>query len=172
MKRKVEPTTSQVITSSFHNIVTKMPGHRWPKYMFENIAEKYVNYCICQWCVMPLHIMIMKTYCVHQEPSPAKMAATEPSFSVMKSGDPRLWQGERPSGGPDVAPVWTVTDTDPLGLDETPAGVEAGNQPTHIHTHSDRLSSLSDIQSHFLPSNTVLTSCRWSCIQDEKVGLY
>uniref|UniRef100_A0A8C7VIZ9 PH domain-containing protein n=1 Tax=Oncorhynchus mykiss TaxID=8022 RepID=A0A8C7VIZ9_ONCMY len=41
MKRKVEPTTSQVITSSFHNIVTKMPGHRWPKYMFENIAEKY-----------------------------------------------------------------------------------------------------------------------------------
>ncbi|XP_021414028.2 uncharacterized protein LOC110486615 isoform X3 [Oncorhynchus mykiss] len=57
-----------------------------------------------------------------QEPSPAKMAATEPSFSVMKSGDPRLWQGERPSGGPDVAPVWTVTDTDPLGLDETPAG--------------------------------------------------
>ncbi|XP_042183647.1 myosin phosphatase Rho-interacting protein-like isoform X2 [Oncorhynchus tshawytscha] len=57
-----------------------------------------------------------------QEPSPAKMAATEPSFSVMKSGDPRLWQGEWPSGGPDVAPVWTVTDTDPLGLDETPAG--------------------------------------------------
>ncbi|XP_031683699.1 uncharacterized protein LOC109884101 isoform X3 [Oncorhynchus kisutch] len=58
-----------------------------------------------------------------QEPSPAKMAATEPSFSVMKSGDPRssLWQGERPSGGPDVAPVWTVTDTDPLGLDETHA---------------------------------------------------
>ncbi|XP_071028475.1 protein outspread-like [Oncorhynchus clarkii lewisi] len=58
-----------------------------------------------------------------QEPSPAKMAATEPSFSVMKSGDPcsSLWQGERPSGGPDVAPVWTVTDTDPLGLDETPA---------------------------------------------------
>ncbi|XP_055754084.1 uncharacterized protein LOC129833477 isoform X3 [Salvelinus fontinalis] len=47
-----------------------------------------------------------------QEPSPAKMAATEPC----------LWQGERPSGGPDVAPVWTVTDTDPLGLDETPAG--------------------------------------------------
>uniref|UniRef100_A0A8C7D0V3 PH domain-containing protein n=1 Tax=Oncorhynchus kisutch TaxID=8019 RepID=A0A8C7D0V3_ONCKI len=40
-KRKVEPTTSQVITSSFHKIVTKMPGHRWPKYMFENIAEKY-----------------------------------------------------------------------------------------------------------------------------------
>uniref|UniRef100_A0A8C8IC51 PH domain-containing protein n=1 Tax=Oncorhynchus tshawytscha TaxID=74940 RepID=A0A8C8IC51_ONCTS len=28
-KRKVEPTTSQVITSSFHNIVTEMPGHRW-----------------------------------------------------------------------------------------------------------------------------------------------
>ncbi|XP_064843617.1 myosin phosphatase Rho-interacting protein-like [Oncorhynchus masou masou] len=58
-----------------------------------------------------------------QEPSPAKMAATEPSFSVMKTGDPcsSLWQGERPSGGPDVAPVWTVTDTDPLGLDETPA---------------------------------------------------
>lgn len=69
------------------------------------------------------------------------MAATEPSFSVMKSGDPRssLWQGERPSGGPDVAPVWTVTDTDPLGLDETSAGVEERNQPTHIHTHSDRL---------------------------------
>lgn len=69
------------------------------------------------------------------------MAATEPSFSVMKSGDPRssLWQGERPSGGPDVAPVWTVTDTDPLGLDETPAGVEEIHQPTHIHTHSDRL---------------------------------
>uniref|UniRef100_A0A4W5N445 Myosin phosphatase Rho interacting protein n=1 Tax=Hucho hucho TaxID=62062 RepID=A0A4W5N445_9TELE len=42
-KRKVEPTTSQVTTSSFHNIVTKMPCHRWPKYMFENIAEKYVN---------------------------------------------------------------------------------------------------------------------------------
>uniref|UniRef100_A0A8C7H7C2 PH domain-containing protein n=1 Tax=Oncorhynchus kisutch TaxID=8019 RepID=A0A8C7H7C2_ONCKI len=40
-KRKVEPTTSQVITSSFHNIVTEMPGHRWPKYMFENIVEKY-----------------------------------------------------------------------------------------------------------------------------------
>ncbi|KAM9472029.1 uncharacterized protein ACWYII_007586 isoform 1-T1 [Salvelinus alpinus] len=59
-----------------------------------------------------------------QEPSPAKMAATEPSFSVMKSGDPRSspWQGEQPSGDPDVAPVWTVTDSDPLGLDETPAG--------------------------------------------------
>ncbi|XP_041729340.1 myosin phosphatase Rho-interacting protein isoform X1 [Coregonus clupeaformis] len=59
-----------------------------------------------------------------QEPSPAKMAATEPSFSVMESGDPRssLWQGERPGGGPDAAPVWTVTDTDPPGLDETPAG--------------------------------------------------
>uniref|UniRef100_A0A673WGH4 Uncharacterized LOC115170694 n=1 Tax=Salmo trutta TaxID=8032 RepID=A0A673WGH4_SALTR len=75
-KRKVEPTTSQVTTSSSHNIVTKMPGYRWPKYT--------INYCICQRCVMPLHIMIMKTYCVHQEPSPAKMAATEPSFSWRK----------------------------------------------------------------------------------------
>ncbi|CAB1342068.1 unnamed protein product [Coregonus sp. 'balchen'] len=59
-----------------------------------------------------------------QEPSPAKMAATEPSFSVMESGDPRssLWQGKRPGEGPDAAPVWTVTDTDPPGQDETPAG--------------------------------------------------
>ncbi|KAG7219382.1 hypothetical protein INR49_019088 [Caranx melampygus] len=52
-----------------------------------------------------------------QEPSPAKMAATDPA----ESGCGR-WQEDQQSRGPDVAPIWTVTDTDPPGSEQTPAG--------------------------------------------------
>ncbi|XP_071752207.2 uncharacterized protein LOC139909143 isoform X1 [Centroberyx gerrardi] len=60
-----------------------------------------------------------------QEPSPAKMAATEPCFPTMESAagpGSSLWQEEQPGRGADVTPVWTVTHTDPLGPDQTAAG--------------------------------------------------
>ncbi|XP_070703477.1 myosin phosphatase Rho-interacting protein-like [Pempheris klunzingeri] len=60
-----------------------------------------------------------------QEPSPAKMAATDPSFpsleSASESGFSR-WQEEQRGRGPGVTPMWTVTDTDPPGPEQTPAG--------------------------------------------------
>ncbi|XP_018517058.1 myosin phosphatase Rho-interacting protein [Lates calcarifer] len=52
-----------------------------------------------------------------QEPSPAKMAATDPA----ESGCGR-WQEDQQGRGPDVTPIWTVTDPDPPGLERTPAG--------------------------------------------------
>ncbi|XP_047428451.1 myosin phosphatase Rho-interacting protein-like [Mugil cephalus] len=50
----------------------------------------------------------------NQEPSPAKMAATDPSFPSSA--------GESTESGPDVASVWSVTDTRPPGPERTPAG--------------------------------------------------
>uniref|UniRef100_A0A3B4VGI1 PH domain-containing protein n=1 Tax=Seriola dumerili TaxID=41447 RepID=A0A3B4VGI1_SERDU len=52
-----------------------------------------------------------------QEPSPAKMAATDPA----ESGCGR-WQEDQQGRGQDVTPIWTVTDTDPPGPEQTPAG--------------------------------------------------
>nr|XP_046270648.1 myosin phosphatase Rho-interacting protein-like isoform X2 [Scatophagus argus] len=56
-----------------------------------------------------------------QEPSPAKMAATDPSFSEIAAESGR-WQEDQRGRGPGVSPMWTVTDMDPPGLDKTPAG--------------------------------------------------
>ncbi|CAK6968874.1 myosin phosphatase Rho-interacting protein-like [Scomber scombrus] len=68
----------------------------------------------------------------NQEPSPAKMAATHPSFpsvenAAAESGCGR-WQEDQRGRGPDKIPVWTVTDSDPPGLEQTPAG----NTSTHL----------------------------------------
>uniref|UniRef100_A0A665TER3 Myosin phosphatase Rho interacting protein n=1 Tax=Echeneis naucrates TaxID=173247 RepID=A0A665TER3_ECHNA len=52
-----------------------------------------------------------------QEPSPAKMAATDP----VESGCAR-WQEDQQDRGPDVTPIWAVTDADPPGPEQTPAG--------------------------------------------------
>ncbi|XP_070779115.1 myosin phosphatase Rho-interacting protein-like [Enoplosus armatus] len=66
-----------------------------------------------------------------QEPSPAKMAATDPSFpssgNGVESGCSR-WQEDQQGRGPGVTPMWTVTDTDPPGPEQTPAG----NTPTYL----------------------------------------
>ncbi|XP_062264957.1 myosin phosphatase Rho-interacting protein-like isoform X1 [Platichthys flesus] len=51
-----------------------------------------------------------------QEPSPAKMAATDPVQSSCGR-----WQEEQRGRGPDVTPVWTVTDTEAPGPEQTPA---------------------------------------------------
>ncbi|XP_044037811.1 myosin phosphatase Rho-interacting protein-like isoform X2 [Siniperca chuatsi] len=60
-----------------------------------------------------------------QEPSPAKMAATDPSFpsseNAAESGCGR-WQEDQQGRGPGVTPMWTVTDADPPGPEQTPAG--------------------------------------------------
>ncbi|KAM4598616.1 uncharacterized protein ACJ7VT_022070 [Polymixia lowei] len=60
-----------------------------------------------------------------QEPSPAKMAATGPSFPNAEGyAEPgsRPRQEEQLGTGPDITPVWTVTDTDAPGPDRPPAG--------------------------------------------------
>ncbi|XP_038563122.1 myosin phosphatase Rho-interacting protein-like [Micropterus salmoides] len=66
-----------------------------------------------------------------QEPSPAKMAATDPSFlsseNAAESGCSR-WQEDQQGRGPGVTPMWTVADADPPGLNPTPAG----NTPTYL----------------------------------------
>lgn len=53
------------------------------------------------------------------------MAATDPCFTSMdrvaESG-PSLWQEEQQGRGPDMTPFWTVTHTDPLGPEQSPAG--------------------------------------------------
>ncbi|XP_035037349.2 myosin phosphatase Rho-interacting protein isoform X2 [Hippoglossus stenolepis] len=51
-----------------------------------------------------------------QEPSPAKMAATDPVQSSCGR-----WQEEQRGRGPDVTPIWTVTDTEAAGPEQTPA---------------------------------------------------
>ncbi|TKS91347.1 Myosin phosphatase [Collichthys lucidus] len=60
-----------------------------------------------------------------QEPSPAKMAATDPSLpsseSDAESGCGR-WQEDQRGKGAGVTPMWTVTDVDPPGPDQNPAG--------------------------------------------------
>ncbi|XP_010747848.3 myosin phosphatase Rho-interacting protein isoform X3 [Larimichthys crocea] len=60
-----------------------------------------------------------------QEPSPAKMAATDPSLpsseSDAESGCGR-WQEDQRGKGAGVTPMWTVTDVDPPGPEQNPAG--------------------------------------------------
>uniref|UniRef100_A0A665TDT2 Myosin phosphatase Rho interacting protein n=1 Tax=Echeneis naucrates TaxID=173247 RepID=A0A665TDT2_ECHNA len=89
-----------------------------------------------------------------QEPSPAKMAATDP----VESGCAR-WQEDQQDRGPDVTPIWAVTDADPPGPEQTPAGAA---EAKHTHTHTPRLSGPSANHSHFLSSRSVLTLCRCS----------
>ncbi|KAE8277409.1 Myosin phosphatase Rho-interacting protein [Larimichthys crocea] len=59
------------------------------------------------------------------EPSPAKMAATDPSLpsseSDVESGCGR-WQEDQRGKGAGVTPMWTVTDVDPPGPEQNPAG--------------------------------------------------
>uniref|UniRef100_A0A667YTK2 Myosin phosphatase Rho interacting protein n=1 Tax=Myripristis murdjan TaxID=586833 RepID=A0A667YTK2_9TELE len=53
-----------------------------------------------------------------QEPSPAKMAATDPCFPTAESpAEPGSspWQEDQLERRPNITPVWTVTDTDPPG---------------------------------------------------------
>ncbi|KAF7665595.1 hypothetical protein LDENG_00135620 [Lucifuga dentata] len=61
----------------------------------------------------------------NQEPSPAKMAATELCFppvdSVAEPGS-SLWQEDQQDREADMTPIWTVTDTAPLGPEQSPAG--------------------------------------------------
>ncbi|XP_031588120.1 myosin phosphatase Rho-interacting protein-like isoform X1 [Oreochromis aureus] len=60
----------------------------------------------------------------NQEPSPAKMVATDLSFpsSGRDRPEPGRWQEDQRDGGPDVTPIWTVTDAEPPGPERTPAG--------------------------------------------------
>ncbi|XP_067333081.1 myosin phosphatase Rho-interacting protein-like isoform X2 [Channa argus] len=56
-----------------------------------------------------------------QEPSPAKMAATDAGFSSSESSAvSSRWQEDQLGKGPHVTSVWTVTDS--LGQEWTPAG--------------------------------------------------
>lgn len=84
-----------------------------------------------------------------QEPSPAKMAATESSFpsceKAPESGCAQ-WQEELRGSGPGLTPMWTDTDTRPLGSEHPPAGA-AQSKHTHTHTHPQ--------QSRFLSSRAV-----------------
>ncbi|XP_041830759.1 myosin phosphatase Rho-interacting protein-like [Melanotaenia boesemani] len=60
----------------------------------------------------------------NQEPSPAKMAATDPSFPSLEedTADSGQWQKDQRAEGPDVTPVRTGTNMNPPGPDWTPAG--------------------------------------------------
>uniref|UniRef100_I3JTH3 Myosin phosphatase Rho-interacting protein n=1 Tax=Oreochromis niloticus TaxID=8128 RepID=I3JTH3_ORENI len=93
----------------------------------------------------------------NQEPSPAKMVATDLSFpsSGRDRPEPGQWQEDQRDGGPDVTPIWTVTDTEPPGPERTPAGAAEETKQTHT-----QLSCLSANHSRFLSSRTILTSCR------------
>lgn len=79
-----------------------------------------------------------------QEPSPAKMVATDPSFpsSGRDRPEPGQWQEDQRDGGPDVTPIWTVTDTEPLGPERTPAGAVEET----IQTHTQAFMSISQSQ--------------------------
>uniref|UniRef100_A0A8C2X0Z0 PH domain-containing protein n=1 Tax=Cyclopterus lumpus TaxID=8103 RepID=A0A8C2X0Z0_CYCLU len=73
-----------------------------------------------------------------QEPSPAKMAATDPSFpssgNAPESGCGRGQEDPQQGSGPGETPMWTVLDSDPRGLDKkTPAGAA---EAKHTHTHT------------------------------------
>ncbi|KAK2833014.1 hypothetical protein Q5P01_016903 [Channa striata] len=51
-----------------------------------------------------------------QEPSPAKMAATDPGFSSSESSAvSSRWQEDQLGGGPHVTSVWTITERTPAG---------------------------------------------------------
>uniref|UniRef100_A0A669CJE3 Myosin phosphatase Rho-interacting protein n=1 Tax=Oreochromis niloticus TaxID=8128 RepID=A0A669CJE3_ORENI len=90
----------------------------------------------------------------NQEPSPAKMVATDLSFpsSGRDRPEPGQWQEDQRDGGPDVTPIWTVTDTEPPGPERTPAGAAEETKQTHT-----QLSCLSANHSRFLSSRTILT---------------
>ena len=74
----------------------------------------------------------------HKEPSPAKMAATDPVQSSCGQ-----WQEEQRGRGPDVTPIWTVTDTEAAGPEQTPAGATECRTHTHTHTHKQAFESIS-----------------------------
>ncbi|XP_029293975.1 myosin phosphatase Rho-interacting protein-like [Cottoperca gobio] len=61
-----------------------------------------------------------------QEPSPAKMAATDPSCpsseNAAESGCGRWQEDQQQGGGPDETPMWTVPHSDPPGPEKTPEG--------------------------------------------------
>ncbi|XP_056143613.1 myosin phosphatase Rho-interacting protein-like [Lampris incognitus] len=80
-----------------------------------------------------------------QEPSPAKMAVTEPCFSATeRGGEPgcSLWQQKQSGRGADLNPTWTVTDTHPLGPNQHPAG---GFHPAEDGWFADHFSSLASV---------------------------
>ncbi|XP_059204085.1 myosin phosphatase Rho-interacting protein-like [Centropristis striata] len=54
-----------------------------------------------------------------QEPSPAKITATDPSFPSSEKAAESGWQEDR---GPGETPIWSVPDSDPPGPEKTPAG--------------------------------------------------
>ncbi|KAM8844063.1 uncharacterized protein AB9W97_022305 [Spinachia spinachia] len=56
-----------------------------------------------------------------QEPSPAKMAAADPTSPPSGNAE-ESGSGRRQDGGPGETPMWPVPDSDPRGLEETPAG--------------------------------------------------
>ncbi|KAM4531821.1 uncharacterized protein PAE49_023955 isoform 2-T2 [Odontesthes bonariensis] len=66
----------------------------------------------------------------NQEPSPAKMAATDLSFppSEEDSAESGQWHGEQRAGGSDVTPVWTDTNADPPG----PEWIPTSNTNSHL----------------------------------------
>ncbi|KAL6102461.1 uncharacterized protein ACO6RY_02070 [Pungitius sinensis] len=55
-----------------------------------------------------------------QEPGPDKTAAADPSSP--SSGNGRRQEDPQQGGGPGETPMWPVPDSDPGGLEETPAG--------------------------------------------------
>lgn len=76
------------------------------------------------------------------------MAATD----LAESGCGR-WQEDQQGRGPDVTPIWTVTDPDPPGLERTPAGAA---EEKHTQTLTHTLSFVSISQSRPFP---VLLRC-------------
>jgi len=80
----------------------------------------------------------------HQEPSPAKMAATDPSFPSSVNAPESGWQEDpqqedpQQGSGPGETPMWTVLDPDPRGLEKkTPAGAAEAKTHAHTLTHID-----------------------------------
>ncbi len=74
----------------------------------------------------------------HKEPTPAKIAASDPSFASSENAAESScsrWQEDQQGRGASGTPMWTVTDTDPPGPEQTPAGA-AEAKHTHTHTHT------------------------------------
>uniref|UniRef100_A0A3Q1J570 PH domain-containing protein n=1 Tax=Anabas testudineus TaxID=64144 RepID=A0A3Q1J570_ANATE len=79
-----------------------------------------------------------------QEPSPAKMAATDTGFPSSEcSAVSSRWQEDQLGRRPDVTSIWTVTD--PPGPEQTPAGA-TGAKDTHTHTKTHSFMSISQSQ--------------------------
>lgn len=74
------------------------------------------------------------------------MAATDPRFpssentSVTGVGQ---WQEVQQGRGPGVTPMWTVTDTDAPGLEQTPAGAAEAKHTHTLHSHNQAFMSIS-----------------------------